>query len=328
MVPLDQTFNPHPRKGGDVLNWRVVNDAIYRGLANTAVLAGGGGVVKALSGLSRRCVASTACRSVAIGVEFGDVTTGIIEGDPLAALPGPSPKKILDAGGATNRGVCSFRADTLVLTDGGLLPISDVNTNMSVWSRNPANGDMAWQPVQAQYSNPYEETVSVTMRDFETGTEQTIVSNRIHPYFVQTTREVANSSEGHVYAGPLKNGHWVDAAELQAGDRLLNDDGTWAEVVSVEIEAEPLTAFNLTVAEFHTYFVAANENAAPVWVHNDCLPKINKAVNSNMGHATDRAVERGVFGSVDEARTAYQNLSKNISKRWLARRYNQRPKLF
>jgi hypothetical protein len=60
------------------------------------------------------------------------------------------------------------------------------------------------------------------------------------------------------------------AADLQAGDRLLNDDGTWAEVIGVEIEAEPLTAFNLTVAEFHTYFVAANENASPVWVHNDC----------------------------------------------------------
>jgi hypothetical protein len=167
----------------------------------------------------------------------------------------------------------------LVLTDGGLLPISDVNTNMSVWSRNPANGDMAWQSVQAQYSNPYDETVSVTMRDVETGVEQTIVSNRIHPYFVQTTRAVANSSEGHVYTGPLENGHWVDAAQLQAGDRLLNDDGTWAEVVSVEIEAEPLTAFNLTVAEFHTYFVAANENAAPVWVHNDCFDQVNFNVN-------------------------------------------------
>ncbi len=108
------------------------------------------------------------------------------------------------------------------------------------------------------------------MRDVETGIEQTIVSNRIHPYFVQTTRAVANSSEGHTYTGPLENGHWVDAAELKSGDRLLNDDGTWAAVVGVEVEAEPLTAFNLTVAEFHTYFVAANENAAPVWVHNDC----------------------------------------------------------
>jgi hypothetical protein len=143
---------------------------------------------------------------------------------------------------------------------------------------------------------------------------QTIVSNRIHPYFVQTTRVVADSSEGHVYTGPLENGHWVDAGNLVAGDRLLNADGSWAEVVSVEIEETPLTAYNLTVEGFHTYFVAANKNAAPVWVHNDCLPQINKAVNSNMGHAADRAVERGVFGSVSEARIAYQNLSKNISK--------------
>ncbi|KIC35400.1 hypothetical protein RA27_22885 [Ruegeria sp. ANG-R] len=150
---------------------------------------------------------------------------------------------------------------------------------------------MAWQAVQAQYSNPYEETVSVTVRDAETGIEQTIVSNRIHPYFVQTARAVADSSEGHVYTGPLENSHWVDAAELQTGDRLLNDDGTWAEVVGVEVEAEPLTAFNLTVAEFHTYFVAANENAAPVWVHNDCFTsgvteRMNARVNIDGGSAT------------------------------------------
>ncbi|MEP4197861.1 MAG: polymorphic toxin-type HINT domain-containing protein [Aliishimia sp.] len=110
-----------------------------------------------------------------------------------------------------------------MLTDSGLLPISYVNTNMSVWSRNPASGEMAWQRIQAQYSNPYDETVSVTLRDFETGVEQTIVSNRIHPYFVQTARVVANSSEGHVYEGPLEDGHWIDAAELRTGD--LRDNG-------------------------------------------------------------------------------------------------------
>ncbi|WP_368660805.1 hypothetical protein [Paracoccus sp. (in: a-proteobacteria)] len=31
-----------------------------------------------------------------------------------------------------------------------------------------------------------------------------------------------------------------------------------------------MTAYNLTVNEFHTYFVTANTNAAPVWVHNNC----------------------------------------------------------
>ena len=83
---------------------------------------------------------------------------------------------------------------------------------------------------------------------------------------MQTTRQVANEATG--YAGPLADGHWLYAATLQAGDRLLNADGTWAEVLGAEAVDEPLLAYNLTVEGFHTYFVAANEDAAPVWVHN------------------------------------------------------------
>ena len=52
---------------------------------------------------------------------------------------------------------------------------------------------------------------------------------------------------------------------------MLNDDSSLAEVVSSRTLAQPLRAYNLTVKDFHTYFVAANENAAPVWVHNDCF---------------------------------------------------------
>ena len=39
----------------------------------------------------------------------------------------------------------------------------------------------------------------------------------------------------------------LDAADLLVGDRLLNDDGSWAEVVSSEVTPEPLRAYNLTV---------------------------------------------------------------------------------
>jgi putative component of toxin-antitoxin plasmid stabilization module len=42
-------------------------------------------------------------------------------------------------------------------------------------------------------------------------------------------------------------------------------------VVSSDVSAEPLRAYNLTVEGWHTYFVAANVDAAPVWVHNWCL---------------------------------------------------------
>lgn len=193
------------------------------------------------------------------------------------------------------RKVCSFHGDTRVLTKSGLLPIRNVTTEMAVWARDAATGEMRWKSVLAQYSNTYGETVHVTLRDVETGETQTIISNKIHPFFVQLPQsrarvqpimqgrvaDIPPSSEGHVYTGPIRDGYWVDAADLKPGYRLLNPDTTWAEVVSVEIEAKPLKAYNLTVADFHTYFVAANNNADPVWVHNNCFDKIKNAKKPN-----------------------------------------------
>jgi hypothetical protein len=78
---------------------------------------------------------------------------------------------------------------------------------------------MGFHPTPHQGAHTLE-PVCFCVRDVETGAEQTIVSNRIHPYFVQTGRLVPAASEGHVYAGRLKNGHWVNVADLQAGGSL------------------------------------------------------------------------------------------------------------
>ena len=182
--------------------------------------------------------------------------------------------------------LCSFDGRMRVLTRAGLHPIKSLDTQAEAWSRNDVTGKMGFNPITAHYWNDYPDQVHVVMRDVASGAEQTIISNRIHPYFVQTKRKVANSSEGHVYAGVLDNGHWVDAQHLVAGDRLLNSDESWSEVVSVAAVEKPIKAYNLTVANDHTYFIAgaasgaaptvANDNALTkhlakaVWVHNDC----------------------------------------------------------
>ena len=62
-------------------------------------------------------------------------------------------------------------------------------------------------------------------------------------------------------------------------------------MVSSEVTPEPLRAYNLTVEGWHTYFVAANEDAAPVWVHNWCFSsriteRINVAVDIDGSIAT------------------------------------------
>ena len=54
---------------------------------------------------------------------------------------------------------------------------------------------------------------------------------------------------------------------------LQSESGEAQTVQSVETKDEALTAYNLTVADFHTYFVKGNGSGADaVWVHNACDP--------------------------------------------------------
>ena len=72
----------------------------------------------------------------------------------------------------------------------------------------------------------------------------------------------------------------------------------------------PLTAYNLTVADFETFFVAANDNAEPVWVHNCGNPygrQSNPATRAQIDSValeieatTDYRVTNGAFNRPEE----------------------------
>ena len=63
--------------------------------------------------------------------------------------------------------------------------ISEVESWDLVWPRKSETGQMGWKRVLAAYSNFYETKVAVTVRDAETGEEQCILSNLIHPFLAQ-----------------------------------------------------------------------------------------------------------------------------------------------
>jgi hypothetical protein len=223
------------------------------------------------------------------------------------------------------RTTCSFDGGTFVKTLLGYTQIKDIRAGQDkVWSRDTETGEMGYRLVEAHYSNPYDVTVKVSISDVETNKSQTLVSNKIHPFFVQLPEgeAVPESSEGHSYSGEIVRGAWVDASNLKAGYRLLNDDGSWATVTGVAVESTPLTAYNLTVEGYHTYFVTGDKDASPVWVHNTCridangLPVPGRVVNSNLPHAAAQSIlpERGVFSTVAEASTALRNLSSQIER--------------
>ena len=127
--------------------------------------------------------------------------------------------------------------------------------------------------MQCQFSTDHhKQTVYIDIKD-ATGNTQTIVSNKIHPFFTKVNHNypLPPSSEGHNYQGDIENAQWVDASNLKAGYQLLSENSEWQVVKSVRQTNEPLSAYNLTVNNDHTYFVTGSDSTYGVWVHNDCL---------------------------------------------------------
>lgn len=184
-----------------------------------------------LAGMSNAALNGTICDSACLRAGgsfvldfvpiFGDAkayaeaeTTGDYIWATVGLLPvvGDVAGKVGKGLGRALRRTCSFHGDKLVETAEGLVPISEIETGDLVWSRNPETGQMGWKRVLAAYSNMYEDTVWITIRDKESGEEQVILSNRIHPFFEQVLMAdgpmsvaapaMELSSEGHLAGDP------------------------------------------------------------------------------------------------------------------------------
>ncbi|MDV4162203.1 hemagglutinin repeat-containing protein [Rhizobium leguminosarum] len=169
---------------------------------------------------------------------------------------------------------CSFDGSTLVKTIDGFTAISQIRPGeTSVWSRDE-QGHAGYKPVLRRFLDRHPETVYLDLEAGNGKSRQTITTTLLHRVFAVLPEGASKSAQiaidGRFYSGPIGNGVWIAIKDLKPGDRMLDDDGSWSRVVSVRVEAKPLDAYNLTVADFHTYFVkqAANDDAKPVWVHN------------------------------------------------------------
>ena len=213
----------------------------------------------------------------------------------------------------SNNNTCSFRGDMLVKTISGYRPISEVWIGNMVLSKNEITGKLSYQSVSNQYNNAYRVTVYITIKD-SNGNTQTIVSNKIHPFFTQvnTGGQLPQSSEGHNYQGSIDNAQWIDASNLKAGYQLLSEDGQWQVVQSVRQTDEPLSAYNLTVDNDHTYFVTGSDSTYGVWVHNNCWSSLPDGATYN-GKTTPDGRKLVTFVDANGKRvTAY----KGTDGRW------------
>ena len=64
----------------------------------------------------------------------------------------------------------------------------------------------------------------------------------------------------------VKERGWTPASQLKTGDLLATRDGDWVTVHETMSIGETEIVYNLSVAEYRTYFVRCGESS--IWVHN------------------------------------------------------------
>ncbi|MBB4441964.1 MULTISPECIES: hemagglutinin repeat-containing protein [Rhizobium] len=204
---------------------------------------------------------------------------------------------------------CSFDGSTLVKTIDGFTAISQIRPGKTlVWSRDE-QGREGYKLALAKIQERHEQTLYLTVKSDTSGYQQTIITTTNHPFFAVLSEERAIPvalPEGHRYQGPIKNGAWVAARDLRPGERLSDADGSWSSVANIRVVDRPLDAYNLTIANFHTYFVkqATGDYAEPVWVHNECRVPV-----SSFEQARNEALD--LVGTIDPAtRTPF--VAKNV----------------
>ncbi|MFD9687773.1 polymorphic toxin-type HINT domain-containing protein [Kitasatospora sp. NPDC059088] len=142
----------------------------------------------------------------------------------------------------------SFPVETAVLlADGATKSIGEIRVGDTVQATDPSTGQTRAQKV----TDVIKTLTDVDFTDLTVHTadgDQTLTSTQHHPFWDVTSEK------------------WVNAADLPVGDKLRQPDGTEEAIAAVRSYTKPIATYNLTVDEFHTYYVLAG--GTPVLVHN------------------------------------------------------------
>ncbi|WP_280668855.1 MULTISPECIES: polymorphic toxin-type HINT domain-containing protein [unclassified Kitasatospora] len=176
----------------------------------------------------------------------GEAVRGLGWGDRLSTM--------FDRGDIPTGCTNSFPAGTLVLlSDGTTKPIETLAKGDMVTATNPETGTTSPEAVLATIVTPDDQDftdLTIKSPNSATADSTTLTSTQHHPFWDVTTQS------------------WTDAGHLKPGDQVRTEDGQAADVISVRnYHTAPHTAYNLTIANLHTYYVLAG--ATPVLVHND-----------------------------------------------------------
>jgi len=146
-------------------------------------------------------------------------------------------------------GCACFPAGTSVATPHGPQAIQTLQVGDLVQAEDPKTGKVEAEAVQAVIDDGMKPLMALALSDGEA-----ITVTVDHPFYVDSGLFLRGSG-------------WLQAVQLQPGDRLRTADGRDAVVVRLRRGVGRAEVYTLTVAHDHTFFVGA----ARVLVHNaDC----------------------------------------------------------
>lgn len=206
-------------------------------------------------------LADAAAESEAAAVKYGaDETVSELNGGVDAA---GAENEAVSGGGSSSEGsfggsgegdICSladsFDANTPVETDGqgDTTPISNLKVGDHVLAYNQDTGATGSYTVTAVlvHTDPTEVYLTIDGEQIETTPE--------HPFYT------------------LEYG-WVNAGDLQLGEHIRRDDGSYGTVMTIKVKQYQQVMYNLTVDTAHTFFVGVDH-----WlVHNKICINVSKS---------------------------------------------------
>ena len=159
-----------------------------------------------------------------------------------------------------------FVAGTLVLTPTGYMAIEQLAVGDEVLAYHTETGEQAYKPITATWTVEDKAIYRVTVTN-TAGISQTIDATQSHPFFVL---DADAHKTGHT--GQVAQGSWLTTTELTADSILMDEQQGLLFVRSIVDLNQKQTAYNFTVADFHTYYVTQHN----VLVHN-CDDKVGEA---------------------------------------------------
>ncbi len=182
--------------------------------------------------------------------------------------------------GGLNPKYC-FAAGTPIATENGSIAIENIAIGDMVWSYDYKTGEKSLKPVTATTIRETNKVITLKI-----GGEQ-IVTTPEHPFYV------VNDDK---YDG------YVAAKYLSVGDCIKTFDGRCLTITAIEQQTldEPITVYNLTVDDNHSYYVGEWE----ILVHNDACggskPLTGDEIR-NIGQPANNPGIRQVQGTADDA---------------------------